>query len=149
MHALFHKYKPAAPARYHLFVAALLWSVVGSALLFFGCKWVINKHETLYIWLLIPALLIGLLKTRLVLFKAADRMTSRIIARGDGKCIGGFISYKTWLIIAIMAGTGKFLRGGLLPIAIVGLIYAAVGIALLYGSSRLWSARKEFLQENN
>ena len=76
-------------------------------------------------------------------------MTSRIIARGDGKCIGGFISYKTWLIIAIMAGTGKFLRGGLLPIAIVGLIYAAVGIALLYGSSRLWSARKEFLQENN
>jgi hypothetical protein len=35
---------------------------------------------------------------------------------------------------------GRFLRGGLVPRAIVGLIYAGVGTALLVASRQLWYA---------
>jgi len=138
MRKLVYTLRPAAAARHHLLVASLLWSVVGCVLLFFGMKWVFEAHEVVYVWLIFPALVVGILKARMVLFRAADRITGRIIARGDGKCIGGFISWKTWLLVALMIVGGRSLRAWVLPAGASGLLYGAVGIALAYGSTRMW-----------
>lgn len=149
MNDLVARLTPVAPVRYHLAAAALLWTIVGSALLYFGVKWVVITHEPIYFWLLAPSLAVGILKTHLVLFRAADRATTRIILRGDRKCIGGFLSAKTWVLVAFMITGGRLLRAFVLPLGVSGLLYAAVGIALAYGSIRLWKTWFAFVSSNS
>ncbi len=136
---LIHRLKPSAPVRVHLFLAALIWLVVGSGLGFFGMRWVIIDGRTMLLWWLIPALVVGFLKAYFVLGKAARRMTTRIIARGDGRCLGGFLSPLTWLLVMLMMGSGMVLRSGWLELGYVGVIYAGVGVALFTASFRLWA----------
>ncbi len=139
MSSLADKLKPSAPVRAHLFLAAALWTVVGSTLVFFGVWWVRDDGRALLWWLLIPVVVIGFLKAHFILMGAATRITTRIIERGDGRCLGGFLSPMTWLLVLGMMGGGRLLRAGGIPMGIVGLIYAGVGLALFVASFRMWS----------
>jgi hypothetical protein len=133
------RWKPAAAGRTQVLLAAALWTVVGTLLSGFGARWTLEAFGrgagALAIALGIGA---GLLKGRFVLDKAAERIVDRIVARGDGRCVGGFLSWRTWLLVALMAGAGRLLRGGLLPHAVVGPLYAAVGAGLLFSSRIAW-----------
>ena len=132
--------KPAAPQRLHLLLAALMWSVVGTLLLVFGMFWVVRDGTPYGVLLVALAFAAGAAKARWILNRTAGRTVDRIRARGDGKCLGGFLSLRSWLFVAVMIGAGKWLRTGALPRMIVGLIYVAVGTALLLASRRLWRA---------
>ena len=133
-------YKPAAPARLHLLLAASMWTVVGVLLLFFGVRWTLAEHVAyIPLWLAL-ATAAGLLKARFVLRPSARRAVARIRERGDRRCIGGFLSWRSWMLVALMAVGGRVLRQGLLPHAVVGLIYVLVGIALVVGGTPLWKA---------
>ncbi len=144
MRQLLETYKPAAPARAHIAVAAALWTIVGALLLFFGVRWSLAGSSHYAVPILVSAIAAGALKARFVLHKAATRITDRIRARGDGRCLGGFVSWKTWILIAFMATSGRMLRAGLLPRPIVGFIYAGIGAALLLAARRLWSEWRAF-----
>ena len=133
-------FKPAAPVRWHLFLAAMLWSVVGTLLLFFGARWVLGAGWPFAGLFILAALAAGTAKARLVLDRTARRIVDRIRSRGDGRCLGGFLSVRTWLFVGVMAGGGRMLRGGVLPRGVVGLIYVAVGAALLLGARHPWRA---------
>jgi hypothetical protein len=85
------------------------------------------------------AIALGFLKARFVLNRSARRVTDRIESRGDGRCIGGFLSWKTWLLVVAMILLGRLLRLSPLPRPILGLIYAAIGFALLAASRLLWA----------
>jgi len=140
MPACWERFKPAASVRTHLLAAAVLWTVVGTGLLSIGGYWARPGDSASITWLLALAALGGLLKGHFVLRRAAERIVRRIETRGDGRCLGGFISLRTWLLVGLMMGSGYWLRHGLLPRPVVGLVYVAVGSALLWGSSRLWRA---------
>ena len=133
-------YKPAASARTHLLLAAAMWTAVGAVLVLFGVRWALNGQIPLPWLLLAVAVVAGGLKARFVLRHAAERMIERIRTRGDGRCLGGFLSIRSWAFVALMAGAGRLLRGELLPRAVVGLIYVAVGTGLVLAGHRLWSA---------
>jgi hypothetical protein len=137
--ATLDRWKPRAAGRTQLLLAGALWSVVGALLLGFGARWTLEAFGpgpgTLAVSLGIAA---GLLKARFVLDRAAARITERIVARGDGRCAGGFLSWRSWLLVAAMAGAGRFLRSGLLSHAVVGPLYAAIGVALLFSSRTAW-----------
>ena len=134
--------KPAASARLHLLLAATMWTVVGSMLTYFGARWTLSGKAAYAPAPLLLALAtaLGALKARYVLDRSARRIAERIGARGDGRCLGGFVSLQTWVLIALMATAGRLLRGGIASRTIVGFIYVAVGTALLLGSLRLWHA---------
>ena len=137
-------YKPTAPARVQLLLAALMWTIVGSVLALVGGYWLLGAsvaHPGLW---LILAIVLGGLKARFVLLRTARRVIDRIGARGDHRCIGGFVSWRTWAFIAVMAMIGYVLRHGLLPRAIVGFIYVAVGVALLVAATTLWRAYRRY-----
>lgn len=140
MRRLLTKYKPAASARTHLLLAALMWTTVGSVLLAFGVLWVL-RAEVPYAWVLIAlAIGAGWCKAHFVLARTARRMIERIRTRGDGYCLGGFLSLYSWAFVLAMILLGRLLRGGLVPRTAVGLLYAAVGSALLLASRHLWRA---------
>jgi len=137
--AWFNAYKPAASARSHAFLAASMWTVVGTVLTLVGVRWVISSSLP-HAWLLmLVAAAAGALKSRFVLERSANRTMERIRGRGDGRCVGGFFSFRTWLFVVAMACLGRILRGGLLPRYIVGRLYFAVGIALAHACRKLWT----------
>lgn len=132
-------HKPAASAGTHALLAASMWTLVGTVLTLVGMRWAIGSGMS-YAWVFIAAAaLLGVIKSRLVLERTADRAVARIRERGDGRCVGGFFSLRSWAFVAVMAGLGRALRGGLLPRYVVGLLYVAVGIALAMASRRLWA----------
>jgi len=138
-YSLLQRLKPRAAGRTQLLLAGALWTVVGALLLGFGARWTLEAlgrpAGALTLLLAVGA---GLLKGRFVLDRAAARITDRIAARGDGRCAGGFLSWRSWLLVALMSAAGRLLRSGLLSHAIVGLLYTAIGAGLLFSSRIAW-----------
>jgi len=133
------RWKPRAAGRTQLLLAGALWTVVGALLLFFGARWTLEAFGERGGLLAVGiGIGVGLLKGRFVLDRTARRITERIAARGDGRCIGGFLSWRSWLLVALMSGAGRLLRSGLLSHAVVGPLYTAIGAALLFSSRTAW-----------
>lgn len=127
--------KPGVNRGVHLFAAPLLWTVVGAYLLVRGWDWIGPGKDR---WLVLLAFALGTVKSLLILDKTARRSLSRIIRFRDGTCLGAVYSWKTWLLVFLMMGSGILLRRYFTPGAVIGTIYAAVGWALLYSSRLGW-----------
>jgi len=127
--------KPAVSRSTHLFVAPLLWTVIGAMLMIRGWGWIGSGKAR---WLVLVALGIGTAKSSLVLDKTAKRGVERIIERGDGTCLGGVYSWKTWLFVGLMMALGISMRTLTEPGVIIGTIYMAIGWALFYSSRHPW-----------
>jgi hypothetical protein len=133
------RWKPRAAGRTQLLLAGALWTTVGTLLLGFGARWTFEEFGP-QTGMLAATLgfVAGLLKGRFVLDRAAGRITDRIAARGDGHCAGGFLSWRSWLLVALMSVTGRLMRSGLLSHAVVGPLYTAIGTGLLFSSRIAW-----------
>ena len=139
-HSRFERWKPRAAGRTQLLLAGALWTLVGALLLGFGARWTLEAFGPRSgLPATVLAVAVGLLKGRFVLDRTARRITDRIAARGDGRCAGGFLSWRSWLLVALMSGGGWFLRSGLLSHAFVGPLYTAIGTGLLFSSRTAWT----------
>ncbi|MHC4947183.1 MAG: hypothetical protein ACYTG1_02820 [Planctomycetota bacterium] len=135
------RFKPAAPRGTHLFLAATMWTLVGAGLSIAGLRWLAAVERIEWrVPLVVLALGIGAFKAVFALRPAARRIAIRIEARGDGRCLGGFFSWRTWIFVACMIGLGRGLRFVGTPWSILGVLYLAVGAALLAASWWLWTA---------
>ena len=128
-------YKPGVSIRTHLLLAGLIWSVVGFFLLMNGFVLISLKNHFLFA---ILGIVLGTAKTFFILDRVALKNIKRIKEFRDRVCIGSVYSWKTWLLVAGMIGLGRFLRTNVLPGEIVGLIYIAVGWALMLASRLMW-----------
>lgn len=145
------RYKPAAPVITQLLLAWLMWATVGSALLGFGTWWLWESAPDAAPWIAAVSLVFGAAKSRLFLDAAARRVVERIRARGDGRCIGGFLSLRTWGLVVLMMAAGRLLRGTLAHV-IVGPMYLAVGTALCLSSRiscRAWRQARRSRQNRH
>lgn len=120
----------------HLLAASLLWSATGTGLIIAGGVWLCLSHAHLV--LIAVSVALGLLKARFILCRSAQKVATRIEQRGDGRCIGGFLSWRTWLVVVAMALLGRLVRASPLPVSIRGALYVAIGVALLAASRLLW-----------
>ncbi len=137
----FHTYKPAASAKWHLLLAAAMWSTVGIFLSRMGARWLVQADAAI-LWPIV-AVVIGSLKARFVLRRSARRIIGRIRDRGDGRCLGGFISWKSWFLVAVMMTAGRFLRTSDLRLTVRGTAYLAIGSALFLSSLFFWGAWRQ------
>jgi uncharacterized membrane protein YqgA involved in biofilm formation len=113
-----------------------MWSTVGFLLVLIGIHWLLNYHWAI---VLLPAVVAAaMLKSWFILDRVARRIIDRIRSRDDHRCIGGFLSLKSWLTIAAMMMAGRLLRGGSAPRLLVGCLYTTIGMALLLSSRHLW-----------
>jgi hypothetical protein len=129
------RYKPGVSIRTHLFLAALIWSLVGFFLLSNGFVF-ISLHGPL--WYAVVGLVLGTIKTFFILDRVARKNIKRIKEFDDKVCVGSVYSWKTWILVAAMITLGRFLRMTVLPAEAVGLIYTAVGWALMLASRLMW-----------
>jgi uncharacterized membrane protein len=90
-------------------------------------------------WVALVALAIGVVKARFLLDRAARQIIERIRDRGDGRCLGGFLSLRTWGLAVVMMGGGGLLRSALAR-AVIGPLYLAAGTALVLAARLMWRA---------
>ncbi|MBM9605837.1 hypothetical protein [Desulfopila inferna] len=135
MHKLLLRLKPGASKKIHLISASLLWSVIGTVLVVRGSLWLVEEQSGFYI---VPAILIGSIKSLFILDKSARKSIDRILRLADGSCLGAVYSWKTWLVVLAMMLFGYILRHSSIPLVIIGSIYVAVGWALFFSSRVGW-----------
>lgn len=123
-------------------MAWMMWFTVGAALAGFGASWLWAATPNRAPWIAAAAVALGSVKSRFVLDNAARRVIQRIKARGDGRCLGGFLSLRTWGLVLLMMVAGRLVRGSLAR-GIVGPLYIAVGTALCLASRITWRAWRE------
>jgi hypothetical protein len=132
----------------HLWIAGLIWTVVGTGLLTMGgLFWFhlpyLGDLDPRHLGIGAIAITIGLLKGKFVL----DKTAGRVIARADTlqepnpfKSVFKMFGGKTIALIASMMGIGYGLRVAGVSYEIRGLIYLAVGTALLWSCRNYWLA---------
>jgi hypothetical protein len=135
-------HKPAARAGIHLALAWLMWVVVGTVMAGVGTHWLVQAAPEGALWIGAGAVVLGVIKSRTVLDGVARRTAHRIVTRGDGRCIGGFLSLRTWLLVLVMIVAGRILRGAVTRV-LMGPLYVAVGTALVLSSRLTWRAWHE------
>jgi len=73
-----------------------------------------------------------------LLARGAEANARRILAAGDGRFIGSVFSVGSWALVVMMMFLGSRLRDSSLPRPWLGLIYTAVGVALVRASVVSW-----------
>ena len=132
-------FKPRSSSRFQLFLAASMWSAVGSGLLIAGYRWTGEGSDMpLRLFLVAAGVLAGMAKGMFLLDRTAAKIVRRIEERGEGNCVGGFLSLRSWMLVVAMVVAGRFLRSGLLPLAAAGTLYVAIGTGLLFSSRLAW-----------
>ena len=139
LHKLLLSLKPGVSRKTHLLLAALLWTIIGSALIISGSSLLILKDKILLVF---PALLLGSAKSLFILDKSAKKSISRIQLMADGSCLGAVYSVKTWLLVASMMALGYLLRNSTISSTLIGAVYVTVGCSLLFSSRFGWIAWK-------
>ena len=137
-----NRFTPRAYPQTRLLTAALVWSAVG---LFLSMKGVYLLREGSWNMLLAVVaggMVLGMLKSRFILDRAAGRIILHIGARPARACLGGLFSLRNWVLIAVMIVFGRTL--GALPVdpAIKTGLYVMVGTALASSSRLMWRAWK-------
>jgi len=127
--------KPGVPRRIHLLLAAILWSLIGIILIFRGVSWLITVAR---LWIIIPALFAGTMKSLFILDHSARKGVHRILEMADGTCLGAVYSARTWVLILFMISGGMALRHSALPRELLGGLYVAIGWALFFSSRHAW-----------
>jgi hypothetical protein len=130
--------KPVAPVRVHVFLVTLMWTIVGLFLFIRGTRNMMSLPGPVNPWWLVVAVFIGVLKGRLIFDKTAERVISRILSRKADRCLGGFLSLKSWGMILFMVFLGMSLRVSPLPGILVWGVYVAVGAGLFFSSRLFW-----------
>jgi hypothetical protein len=127
--------RPDVSKSVHLFAAPFIWSAVGIMLMVRGLAW-IGFSPTC--WLPFIALLIGTVKSLMVLDHSAKKTLNRIMTLDEKSCIGAVYPWKTWLFVVLMMASGIALRSMTEPGLFLGTVYFAVGWGLFFSSRHGW-----------
>ncbi len=131
----FSRFKPGVSPKTHLFLASALWTTIGLVLIYRG---IIYLGPDYLLPLSILGIILGSLKSLLVLNKAASRGVERIKRFGDNTCIGAVYSWRTWLLVIAMMLLGVILRMSPLSPLFIGTVCITIGWALLFSSRYPW-----------
>ena len=128
------KIKPAVNKSVLLFLAGFMWLSVGTMLLFLSFSW-------LHAFQVPGAFLFGGIGVAVALvvhhfgfLKIVDKNLGRIVPMEGTKCIFAFITWKSYIIVAVMVAIGILLRKSPIPKPYLSMLYLGIGLALILSS---------------
>lgn len=130
-----NKFKPGVDKRVLIFLSGLLWIGVGSALLRLSAGWlsVEDNHTVLFAGLGTTA---GLIIHHFGFLRVVDKNLGRILPMRGKHCVFSFMSWKSYLIVLIMATMGALLRHSPIPKPYLSIMYIGIGLSLILSSAR-------------
>ena len=130
------KIKPAVNKGVLLFLAGFMWFGVGTMLLFLSFSWLkaFQVHGSFLVGGIGVA--VALVVHHFGFLKIVDNNLSRILPMEGTKCIFSFMTWKSYIIVAVMVAMGVLLRHSPIPKPYLSMLYIAIGLALILSSVR-------------
>ena len=130
------KIKPAVDKSALLFLSFFVWVVVGTVLLSLAYSWL--KASQMNNSMLFVAMGVGaaLLIHHFGFLKIVDKNLGRILPMEGKKCAFSFMTWKSYLIMAVMVTMGTLLRHSTIPKTYLSVLYIGIGLSLILSSIR-------------
>jgi hypothetical protein len=132
---------PAADRKVLIFLAGLVWSLVGLGLMTAAGYWLVGEEHGLALALGV-SIIAGILIYKLGFSKLASRNIVRIMEQAPGKdkvCLFAFQDTRSYFIVVIMMAMGYTLRHLPLPRIYLVPVYMSIGLGLFLSSLRYYS----------
>ncbi len=130
------KIKPAVNKKMLLFLAGAMWLGAGTMLLIIAFTW-LNAFEAQGSYLFgAIGIAVALIVHHFGLLKIVDKNLGRILPMAGTKCVFSFITWKSYLVVAVMVGLGIMLRQSSIPKPYLSMVYIGMGLALVLSSVR-------------
>lgn len=117
-------------------LAGLMWLMVAFILCRLAIEWYHEydgKSEVLFI---AAGILLGLLIQHLGFLRIVNKNLVRINQVNSRYCLFGFMSWKSYLLVAVMMTTGIIMRNSSIPHIYLSVVYMGIGLALALSSIR-------------
>ena len=135
-HPRMDKFKIAVDKRVLLLLAGLMWIAVGAMLMKMAYTWLSAANERHAFAFGAAGVALALMVHHFGFLKVVDKNLGRIMPMEGKRCIFAFISWKSYLLIAVMVMLGITLRHSPLPRQHLAVIYIGIGLALVLSSVR-------------
>lgn len=130
------RFKPGVDKRVLVYLSGLMWISVGFMLCSLAWRWMAAYQGRL--WFLFPAA--GIMAAMLIhhfgFLKLANKNITRIDAMKGRPCLFSFLSWKSYVLVALMITIGITLRHSPLPKQWLSIVYIGIGLALALSSIR-------------
>ncbi|MCF8129429.1 MAG: hypothetical protein K9N10_13020 [Deltaproteobacteria bacterium] len=130
------KIKPAVTKEVLLFLAGFMWFGVGTMLLFLSFSWLkaFQVHGS-FLYCAI-GVAVALLVHHFGFLKIVDKNLGRILPMEGTRCVFSFMTWKSYLMVAVMIAMGALLRHSPIPKPYLSTLYIGIGLALILSSVR-------------
>ena len=140
-------FKPSVHKKYLLFFAGIIWVSVGIMLTFMATRWLIafgHEHTLLYAG---TGFILSLIIHHFGFLRIVDKNLGRISRMEGQRCAFSFMSWKSYLIVAIMMTMGVLLRHSAIPKQYLAVLYIGIGVSLILSSIRYFRNLIHFIPE--
>jgi hypothetical protein len=128
---IIERYKPGVSKSVLLFIAGLLWVMVGIMLNSMAYSWL--RNERLGHALLAAA--IGFVGSLFIhhfgFLRIVNRNLDRILPMEGKRCVFSFMPWKSYVLVAVMITMGVLLRHSSIPKLYLSVLYIGIGTALI------------------
>jgi hypothetical protein len=130
------KWKPGVHKAWLLLIAGMLWIGIGLMLDLLAGSWLIKETAHRALISAVTGFVLALLIHHFGFLRVADRNLGRILPMEGKRCVFSFMSWRSYLLAAVMIFTGYFLRHSRLPKLYLAILYSAIGTGLMLSSIR-------------
>lgn len=128
------KFEPAVDKRILIFLAGIVWSIVGIMLCRLALIWLAQIDEQQAFQLGLAGFFLALIVHHFMFLKLLYKNLARILSIEGKACVFAFQPLKSYLIVAVMIGMGITLRHSSMPKPDLAVIYIGFGGAMLLSS---------------
>jgi hypothetical protein len=130
------RFKIGVDKRVLLFLAGLMWICVGVMLLGLAYSWLSDLHDHRAFPFTAVGIIAALLIHHLGFLRIVDKNLGRILPMEGKRCVFAFVSFKSYILIAVMVLMGVILRRSHIPRQFLSSLYIGIGLALVLSSVR-------------
>ena len=130
------RFKPAVSKSFLLFLAGFMWIAVGLMLTSFATRWLIAYGKSLALLYAAVGLALSLVIHHYGFLRIVDKNLGRISKMEGKRCAFSFITWRSYIIVAMMITMGIMLRHSAIPKQYLSILYIGIGMALILSSIR-------------
>jgi hypothetical protein len=130
------RFKPAVSKSFLLFLAGFMWIAVGIMLTSFATRWLIAYGKSLALLYAAVGLGLSLVIHHYGFLRIVDKNLGRISKMEGKRCAFSFITWRSYIIVAMMITMGIMLRHSAIPKQYLSILYIGIGMALILSSIR-------------
>lgn len=128
--------KPSADKKILILLAGLIWICSGIMLISMSIIWLSAATLKDQILFFSAGFLVAMPIHHFGFLRIANKNLRRLMPGNDKRCIFSFMSWKSYLIIPVMASMGFFIRHSGIPKQYIAVIYGGIGLALFLSGIR-------------